>query len=409
MRFELTVSVRYLLSSKLQSILLILGVAFGVTIFIFITSLINGLNSFIIKQILGNIPHITIEAKEKEPSLFIKDVNNYKSFSIIEIKDKSNNNITKNQINNWQKIEKIIINTDDILDYSPQITGNCFIRRNQNIKPIILVGVIPAKLSVICDIKNKIISGDANLNNKGVIIGEIIAKDLGLKIGQPILLQTDKGNSQTFPIHGIFKTGLEFIDKRIVYIDLKRARNLFNITDGITKIEIKVKDLWKAEEIAINLVNQIPLKILSWQQKEADIFNALTGQSYSGQIIKIFTLIIITTGISSTLLLNTYRRKVEIGIMRSFGTTKTFIAKVFLLQSILIGLIGSILGCLVGYIICTILYNIKFPNGQPVLPIIPEDGGYVSVIIAVIIGSVLAGILPAREATKIDPVRVINQ
>jgi lipoprotein-releasing system permease protein len=109
-------------------------------------------------------------------------------------------------------------------------------------------------------------------------------------------------------------------------------------------------------------------------------------------------------------LLTSVRRRGEIGIMRSFGISRRFVASVFVFQGVIIGLAGSLIGSALGYRLCLFLSEgIKGADGGPLLPIAPAEGGYVLVIVLTVIGSALSAILPAQAAARLDPVEAIQQ
>lgn len=121
-------------------------------------------------------------------------------------------------------------------------------------------------------------------------------------------------------------------------------------------------------------------------------------------------MVAIMISIASALLLTSVRRRSEIGIMRSFGISRSFVASVFVFQGVIIGFLASLLGATIGYRLCLFLVE-RFvaPDGSPLLPIAPAEGGYVLVITLTIAGSALAAILPARAAARLDPVEAIQQ
>ena len=141
------------------------------------------------------------------------------------------------------------------------------------------------------------------------------------------------------------------------------------------------------------------------RDKNQRLREALEGQGSSGSIIKMFTLITILVGVASALLLTTFRRRPEIGIMRSFGISENFVLSVFMLQGALIGIIGSVIGCLMGFGFCLALASLT--GGK--LPVDPALGQYDSALLLAAAASIIAALWPARAASRIDPVEAISQ
>jgi lipoprotein-releasing system permease protein len=132
-------------------------------------------------------------------------------------------------------------------------------------------------------------------------------------------------------------------------------------------------------------------------------------QAQTGTLIQTFSLISVLIGIASALSLSANRRRGEIGIMRAFGVSRTFIATVFVLQGLLIGMIGAGIGCLSGFGLCVWLATLTKPDGSMALPIAPAEGGYVAVFLLTTLGAVLASVIPARSAARLDPLQAIQQ
>jgi lipoprotein-releasing system permease protein len=162
--------------------------------------------------------------------------------------------------------------------------------------------------------------------------------------------------------------------------------------------------------LAVRLTNDATgLRATSWQEKNANLEGALTAQAQTGTLIQIFSLISVLIGIASALSLSANRRSGEIGIMRAFGVSKTFIATVFVLQGLLIGAVGAGIGCVSGFALCSWLATMTNPDGTMVLPIAPSEGGYVAVFLLTTLGAVLASVIPARAAARLDPLEAIQQ
>jgi lipoprotein-releasing system permease protein len=178
----------------------------------------------------------------------------------------------------------------------------------------------------------------------------------------------------------------------------------------LTEIEIKLADIYAAPAVASQLADATGLEATSWTDKNARLREALQGQRSSGDIIKFFTLLTIVIGVASALLLSTYRRRPEIGIMRSFGISQRFVSWVFVLQGAFIGVLGSVLGCLLGWGFSTLLVSIPRGGGSSnPLPVDPALGEYQVALLLAAIASILAAILPARSASRVDPVEAISQ
>ncbi len=403
MRYEVKVALRYLLSSKTQSALLIGGVAIGVLVFCFMTALINGLATFQIEQTVGSIPHITIEPREQEPRVLRGD-----GATILPAILRANTQ--REQIRSWQTTLDTVTADPLVRVAVPIVAGNGLVTRGQAVQPVSITGVKPEQLSEIASIGDNIISGSADLDLDGVIIGSRLARNLSIQVGQPLVIRSDRGRERNVRVRGIFSIGIETLDERVVYMNFKSAKALLDLYNGVSRIDVKLYDLNSAGDLSTQFRTATGLKSTSWTEKNRRLFDAIQGQGSTGGLIKFFSIVTIVIGVASALLLTSVRRKPEIGIMRSMGVTKSFITRVFVLQGVLVGLLGALAGAGMAYAFCSIVAEfILRPNGRPVFPVDPAQGAYLFGIMLATGASALAAILPARAAAGIDPVEAISQ
>jgi len=400
--FAFKVARRYLLSNPSQTLLLIAGVALGVTVFIFITALIAGLAVRLTDQVTGNSAHVSLQPATRVarvlpgPELPVESVALVSTFQ-------------RQQIRDWPMVVDLLRANPEVSAISPQISGSAFLVKSEAVAPVAVIGVEPQGIDAISPITPKIIEGDGDLGANGLLIGVRMAEELGLGAGQSVLLRTERGVERQLTIRGVFRTGLQSLDERVAFLSLQTARPLFDLPEGVTNIEVKLKDPQDARAAARFLGQATGLRATPWQEKNVGLEDALKAQGQTGTMIQIFSLISIIIGVASALVLSAYRRRSEVGIMRAFGVPGGFILWVFLLQGLLIGLVGAVLGCASGYGLCIWLEGVTRPDGTSILPIAPRQGGYAAALVLTTLGAVIASILPARSASKIDPLEAIQQ
>ncbi len=400
MPFSLLVSWRYITANRLQTMLLVMGVALSVVVFVFITALINGLNIFLTAETTSKIAHVELEP----PNMLARVLVNDSRFVAQPV-----STLQRKQIRNWQQVIDIAEKTPGVNVVSPILEGNAFLVRGEATRPVAIQGVEPNKVDAITTISAYIVEGSAELSTGGLLIGEELAIDLGLRVGMPVLLRSERGAERLLPITGVFRVGVASLDQRVAFLSIGAARPLFELPNGITLLGLKLDDPQDAPAIATMLNNATGLKATAWQEKNKGLQDATDAQGRTGNFIQAFALIAIIISIASALLLSTYRRRAEIGIMRATGISRKFVATVFVMQGIFIGALGAFVGAAAGYQLCVQLASIIGPDGDAMLPIAPNEGGYVLVITLTIIGSALAAVLPARAASAVDPVEAIQQ
>ncbi|MBU6377178.1 MAG: FtsX-like permease family protein [Gammaproteobacteria bacterium] len=401
MRFDLKVALRYLLSNRLQSALLIGGVAIAVTVFTFNAALINGLAEFQIDRVVGSSAHVTIEPATPRPVALPAADGTQRLVATQAALER------REQIKEWRSVERIIDTLPGITGVSYNIVGTGLVTRGEQTLPVSLKGVEPSRLAAIAPIDANIVDGEARLGLNDVLIGRKLANDLGIGIGQPIFITSNQGRERTLTVRGLYATGVESLDARLAYVNLDTARVMFDLPEGLTEIEIKLADIYAARAVARQLAETTGLEATAWMDKNQRLREALEGQGNSGQIIKMFTLITIVVGVASALLLTTFRRRPEIGIMRSFGISQRFVLSVFMLQGALIGIIGSLVGCFLGWGFSSLLAGAGEAGRR--LPVDPSLGQYDVALLLAAAASIAAALWPARAASRIDPVEAISQ
>lgn len=400
--FAFKVARRYLLSNPSQTLLLIAGVALGVTVFIFITALIAGLAVRLTDQVTGNSAHVSLQPATRVARVLAGPDLPVESVALVST-------FQRQQIRDWPMVIDLLRANPEVSAISPQISGSAFLVKSEAVAPVAVLGVEPQGIDAISRITPNIIEGDGDLGANGLLIGVRMAEELGLGAGQSVLLRTERGVERQLTVRGVFRTGLQSLDERVAFLSLQTARPLFDLPEGVTNIEVKLKDPQDARATARFLGEATGLRATPWQEKNIGLEDALKAQGQTGTMIQIFSLISIIIGVASALVLSAYRRRSEVGIMRAFGVPGGFILWVFLLQGLLIGLIGALIGCASGYGLCIWLESITRPDGTSILPIAPRQGGYAAALVLTTLGAVIASILPARSASKIDPLEAIQQ
>jgi lipoprotein-releasing system permease protein len=401
MRFDLKVALRYLTSNRLQSALLIGGVAIAVTVFTFNAALINGLAEFQIDRVVGSSSHVTIEPATPRPAIAPAPEGTERLVASQVALER------REQIKQWRSVERIIETLPGVTGVSYNIVGTGLVTRGEQTLPVSLKGVEPARLSAIAPIDRTLVEGEARLGLNDVLIGRKLALDLGIGVGQPIFITSNQGRERTLTVRGLYSTGVDSLDGRLAYVNLDTARVMFDLPEGLTEIELKLADIFAARNIARQLADTTGLEAVAWMDRNQRLREALEGQGNSGNIIKMFTLITIIVGVASALLLTTFRRRPEIGIMRSFGISQRFVLSVFMLQGALIGIIGSLVGCFLGWGFSTLLASAG--DGTRRLPVDPSLGQYDVALLLAAAASIAAALWPARAASRIDPVEAISQ
>lgn len=412
---DATIAISFLREGRIQSLMITLGVAIGVAVIIFITALIQGLQTNLIESTLGSQAHIRLVAPD-EVNLIAPYADD--TLQLIQ-EDKRPQRLRS--INNWQQITDTLDQLPLLTAVSPNVSGPGFVRRGEALESVILVGTDLARYQNIIPLDEYLISGELRVGADNVLIGSELAKDLGVEVGSKLRLDTGQdsspsnnlsnnlssnisSNSAVVNIAGIFELGVRELDARYVYLDLKQAQSLLNLPGGITVIDLTVEDIFEAEEIAAQVGRLTSLQAESWIETNAQLLSGLMAQSLSSNMIVVFVAISVAFGIASVLSVSVVQRTREIGILRAMGATRQQILRIFLIQGAIFGLLGSIVGSGVSYVLVW-----SFNTFGPDIFTIPISINLILVTMSLAtLTGVIAAAIPARRAAALDPVVAIR-
>ena len=400
MLYSIKIATRYLTANRGQSLLLVLGVAVGVYVYVFMSALIGGLAVLLTDRTVGSIAHVVVEPAERDPvSLIERD----RGVLLAVLKSTQQ----RPTLQSAEAYLPILQGTPHVSVVVGKVLGNGFMLKGEAVAPVLVTGIDARDISAIADIEGSLVAGSTDLMLGTAVIGKGLADKLGIGIGQSITIRSERDIEQPVTVGGIFELGVSSVDDTAVYLNIRAARVLLDLPEGLSRYELKLDDLQLAREAAADIVNRTGLKATPWQDQNAQLLEGLTAQARSGDLIKGFALVTIIIGVASALLLSTYRRQSEIGIMRAMGARRSFVIFVFVLQGAFIGLAGGLLGAGLGY-----LSLMPFPPPEMTagggLPVDYRQGAYLSAIVLTLIGAIAAAIWPAWSASRVDPVKAIG-
>ncbi len=395
---EWTIAITFLREGRAQTAMIMVGIAVGVAVIVFVSALIGGLQSNIIQRTLGTQAHIRLLSPD-EINIVLPPAP-----GTVQLLQEDKRAQRLRSINNWQSVTAALDKLPLLTAVSPVVSGPAFARRGEALESVALVGIDVERYQRIIPLRDYIHAGQLRVGGGDAMIGRQLADKLGLRVGDKLRLETGQQNNAVVNIAAVFELGVRELDARYVYLDLKQAQALLNLPGGVTVIDVTVEDIFSADRIARQIERLTSLKTESWMETNAQLMSALTSQSLSTNMIKVFVAISVAFGIASVLSVSVVQRTREIGIMRATGATQQQILRVFLIQGGVLGLLGSIIGVAVSY---TLVWG--FNTYGPGLFHIPVAQSLVvmSVVLATLTG-ILAAAIPSRRAARLDPVVAIR-
>lgn len=386
MKLALKIAFRFIKSNKTQTILITIGIAIGVSVQLFIGSLIQGLQTSLVEKTIGHSSQITIKPKEE--------------------------NIL---IDSWESIISAIKKGEpDIASISPSATAPAFLYYGNISSPIILRGFNFGSANKIYDFSNQLTKGKLPQVKNEILIGKDLATKMKINLGDTIKLKNDKGIEDNFIISGFYDLKVVDINKSWIISDLSSAQKFFSMDNKITSIEMQTSkgNEFNADKISTGLDKYISKKSLTvenWKAQNEQLLSGLNGQSVSSYMIQTFVLISVLLGIASVLAISVVQRSKQIGILKAMGIKNSSASLIFLFQGLILGTFGAILGILLGLGLS--LSFTKFALNSDGTAIVPL---YINVKFIMLSGflaifsSIIASLIPARSSSKLDPMEVIK-
>ena len=405
--FEWILATRFLREGLLQTLFIIAGVALGVSVIVFMSALLTGLQGSIFSTLLDFQPQIVISPPDEAPRPLREtdgEGNGVEFATLVQPRAQR-----PRSLDQWQKVRSTTLAVPGVLVVAPVAEGAAFILRGEGNTGVAIRGIEPDSYLRLIALKEKIVSGSAELTSTDIVIGSDLAKDLGVKTGDKLTLQAASGVSTVLFVSGIFDFGNRGQNSGSVYVALRTAQSLLGLPGGATSLQLKVAAPFEAEALALQIAAQPNIKVESWIETNAEFFKALSGQTLSFFMIRLFVGLTAALGIASVLVVSVVQKSKEIGILRATGTTRGQILGVFLLQGAILGLLGSVFGSLMGWGFLTAWRG--FAVNDEGVPFFTLEAGpilYTYVALGATLVGTLSALFPAQRAARLDPAVAIR-
>ena len=405
--FELRVALRFLREGRMQTVLIIVGVAAGVAVIAYISALISGLQSNTLAKTLGAQAHITLRAPDDLVTPAALPVTG--AAVLTETQPRAQR---LRSVANWQALVPLLEGLPAVAGVSPMVSGSGLALRGEASQAIALMGVDLDRYDRVVGLRSKVVSGSARLSPGEAIVGRELAQDLGVRVGDRFTVQTGSVGgtvSDSVRVTALVDLGVKDLNRRTVIVPLRAAQSLLALPGGASQLDLTLKDVWVAQTLARELQGQFPYKIESWQETNAQLVSALNAQSISTAIIRGVVLAVVVLGIASVLVVSVVQKGREIGILRAMGATRGQVLRVFLVQGAVVGALGSVLGLLLAVaLIWVFTHFVRGSDGLPLFSIALAPAVALQIALIASVCGVLAAVAPARRAAVLDPAQAIR-
>jgi lipoprotein-releasing system permease protein len=408
-RFEAQVAVRHLLSGGGQTLLTVSAVAAGVIIVIFITSLIFGLQQHLTELLTDAIPHVTVTVEEPKPRPLSRVPGAPPGLSSTDVEQRAPQ---LKFIDNYPAVVETIRRLPNVREVAPVVSGQAFVSKGANPIGVAVVGSDPELQDRITPVTKDLISGKyLGLGSDEIVIDTELAKDLNVTTGERVRVTSGTGTSDSFTIAGIYTRGQ---GRGSAYVTLRTGQSLFGLGSMVNAIQVKLIDIYDADSVADRIMALMPYEAKSWTREFPQFLSSLQVQTASAYLISGFSLVASGFAIAAVLIVSVLQKSKQIGILKSMGARRRQILTIFIFEGFGVAVIGSALGAIMGAAIVLLLSIFKQPVtrvGQAPEQLFPVRiiPFYIALAItAAIVSTVLAAVLPARRAAKMNPVDVMR-
>jgi lipoprotein-releasing system permease protein len=406
MNFESFIAKRYLASKHkinfitIISFISIAGITVGVAALIVVLSVFNGFGSLVTSYLMSLDPHIRIMAIRSEGEKGII------------------------------KLEDILKNQEEIKAYSPFIEGKVLAYNKGVTQVLNLKGITEQSVNKVYLLNENMVDGDAliNHNSPNIVVGLRLADKLQVFTGDTLILispsnielaltQLSLPLSRKVVVAGIFSSKNNEYDEGYIFCSLKDAQYLFGYKNNFQGFDIKLNSIDNSDKIKKILntqVDQNNFNVSTWYDFHQELYAVMQIERWTAYIILSLIIAVATFNILGSLSMSVIEKRRDIGILRSMGVTEKSVLKIFMFEGLLIGIIGTLLGLIIGYLVCyfQIEYNIYplDPSQYKIdsLPIEVRLSDFFFISGVAMLLSFMASLYPAKRAAKVNPISAIK-
>jgi lipoprotein-releasing system permease protein len=407
MNINTRIAKKYIISNKRLTSVAVLGVLLGMSIYIFMNSMLVGFDKTSNISIFKSTSHIRVY-KDDEISRPLLDSNQSQPLILNpKVVPKKNTIINPDLvIETIQKMETVEVVT-------PQVTTSIFYTNGKSQIAGIATGTKPDEANKMYNIQSFMVVGNFDQlknNPNGIIIGSGIAEKMNLNIGDNMNLTSSKAVNRTFQVIGIFKTNNSITDKTKSYIHISAAQQLLRESNSyITDINVNISDPEKASEMAKKIAMLTGYNAEGWKEANETMMAANKMRKIVITFVSLTILLVAGFGIYNILNMTVSQKINDIAILKAIGFKGKDVIRIFVTQAVTIGVLGVIGGMLMATILITFLKTVYIGGDIGYFPIDYEPTKFIQGVLIGLFITFWAGYIPARKAAKVDPVDILRK
>lgn len=402
------IALRHLSKRRRQTLVAVSGVAVGVGFFLAVSAMMIGSQTDFVRQLIDVAPHIVISDEIRSPTPQ-PGARVYKDGAVqlhgYKVRTEARG------IKDWQAVLAAANDVPGAVA-SPSLTGGVTLRLGGHDEALAIVGVDPEIESRVSDIADKLRVGnlrDLETVQGGIIIGEEMAQRLGVGMGD-IIAASSASRTRSMRVVGLFKRGQSQLGSTSGYVLLREAQSMLGRPFVINRIGLRIPDPYQAEDVAARLEQRFGYKAESWQERSADFLSLLVTRNVIMYSVVSAILLVASFGIYTVVSNSVADKRRDIAILRSIGFSEGDLQFIFVMEGLMLAVIGVFCGWALGYGLMEILGSLNFPiaGEDQHVPLDRSPRQYAIAAAASLFAGAIAAWLPARKASRVDPVDILR-
>lgn len=400
-----------------QTVIAMLGVTFGISMFIIMISFMTGVNQFLEDMAMDNTPHVRIykPIEIQDRKIIAQNMQPTANDWLVVQHQKPKNDLSK--IKNGMMLKQQLESMPEVLGVAPQVSSQVFYNNGPVQVPGYVYGIDVKMQDKLFGLGERMDEGNLDDLLKGsdvIVVGRGLAEKIGVTIGDRVSTTTPEGGNITLKVVGIFSFGIAAMDETRSYATLATVQKILQKDPSyVTDLNIKLKDIQLSHAFKEKLENQLKdVYIEDWETANASLLAGDKIRNVLTTVVCVTLLTVAGFGIYNIMNMNIINKMKDIAILKATGFQGNDITGIFLLQSLMIGVAGGLLGLIIGFFISYLLSITPFPAGDFIrMDTFPVNFKPIHYFFGVFFGfltTLFAGYFPSRRASKIDPVEIIR-
>ena len=403
----------HLLSRKRQTFVAMMGVTFGIGMFIAMVSLMSGLNTLTQDLAMTSVPDIRIYHDVSEQRASLLERHFPEAASVVHHQKARNQ---KPKLRKATQLAELIRNYPQVKGAAPQLLTQAFYNNGPSQLNGTIAGVNILEENKLFDLRHKIKTGqleDLVATSDGLIMGSGLARKLGLKRGDRVVVTTPAGQVINLKVVATFQMGIGSIDNTRSYASIGTVQKILGVDKSyITDINIKLHNFKEAKLLAPKLQKISGYKADDWETANATLLLGVVIRNIITYSVVVTLLLVAGFGMYNILNMTIMSKMKDIAILKATGFAGGDVKKIFMIESLVIGLAGSLLGLLIGWGLSSLIAQAPFDGGEMIaidhLPVNFDPLYYLIGIVFGVLTTAIAGYLPSRKAAGVDPIEIIR-